>query len=167
MNKLNKYDLPYTLFFCRAGDRMLMLHRKQKPNQYHWNGLGGKIEANETPEQGLKRELFEESGLNLDDAKSVIFSGIVTWTTSEQKVKGTHTYIIDFPESFIDHESRETREGVLEWKPVTWVCDKENPSVVDNIPHFLPKMLSENTPMHFHLIYQSGVLKDIIGQVMR
>jgi ADP-ribose pyrophosphatase YjhB (NUDIX family) len=31
-----------------------------------WNGYGGKIEANETPEEAAARELFEESGVTIE-----------------------------------------------------------------------------------------------------
>jgi 8-oxo-dGTP diphosphatase len=42
-----------------------MLHRIKKPNDVHegkWNGLGGKFEARESPEECMLRELEEESG---------------------------------------------------------------------------------------------------------
>ena len=37
-----------------------MLHRVKKENDYHegkWNGLGGKFEAGESPEECAKREI--------------------------------------------------------------------------------------------------------------
>ena len=53
----------------------LMLHRDSKtvPGQvpdYHsgkWNGLGGKLEADESPQEAAKREFFEESGIELPE----------------------------------------------------------------------------------------------------
>ncbi len=41
-------------------------HRNKKVNDIHqgkWNGLGGKFEAGETPEECVCREVLEESGL--------------------------------------------------------------------------------------------------------
>ena len=37
-----------------------MVHRNKKPNDIHegkWNGLGGKFEAGETPEECVRREV--------------------------------------------------------------------------------------------------------------
>ena len=36
-------------------------------HQGKWNGLGGKLEPGETPEQCVIREVAEESGLPTDD----------------------------------------------------------------------------------------------------
>ena len=45
-----------------------MLHRIKKANDIHqgkWNGLGGKLEAGESPEQCVVREVREECGLEI------------------------------------------------------------------------------------------------------
>ena len=42
-----------------------MVHRIKKANDIHegkWNGLGGKFEAGETPEECVIREVLEEIG---------------------------------------------------------------------------------------------------------
>ena len=47
-------------------------HRNKKANDIHegkWNGLGGKFEAGETPEECLIREVYEESGLSIDNPR--------------------------------------------------------------------------------------------------
>ena len=53
-------------------NQTLMLHRVKKENDMHegkWNGLGGKLEAGETPEECVIREVKEESGLNIFNPK--------------------------------------------------------------------------------------------------
>ncbi|MEY3197958.1 MAG: hypothetical protein RL023_812 [Candidatus Parcubacteria bacterium] len=53
-----------TLIYVLHQDKVLMLHRTKKANDVHegkWNGLGGKFEAGETPEECMLRELEEES----------------------------------------------------------------------------------------------------------
>ena len=47
----------------------LMIYRNKKQNDYHegkWNGLGGKFEPGESPEECAIREIEEESGLGLN-----------------------------------------------------------------------------------------------------
>ena len=62
--------IPAVLLYAQQGSRTLMIHRnaRDKSEDYHsgkWNGLGGKCEPGESPLETAQRELFEESGLNL------------------------------------------------------------------------------------------------------
>ena len=57
MNKIT------TLVFVRRGDEILLGMKKRGFGEGRWNGFGGKIESGETPLEGAKRELGEESGL--------------------------------------------------------------------------------------------------------
>lgn len=55
-----------TLCYVRRPGQTLMLHRVKKQNDMHagkWNGLGGKFEPGESPEECAVREVREESGL--------------------------------------------------------------------------------------------------------
>ena len=57
-----------TLCYLSKGNQTLMLNRNKKNNDIHkgkWNGLGGKFESGETPEQCVIREVKEESGLDI------------------------------------------------------------------------------------------------------
>ena len=57
-----------TLCYIERGDEYLMLHRVKKKNDINkdkWIGLGGKFEEDESPEECLLREVYEESGLTL------------------------------------------------------------------------------------------------------
>ncbi len=42
-----------------------------------WNGLGGKFEAGETPENCVIREVLEESGLSIQNPK---YCGLLVFT---------------------------------------------------------------------------------------
>ena len=53
-----------TLCYVKRDACTLMVYRNKKPNDIHegkWNGLGGKFEAGETPEECVQREVLEES----------------------------------------------------------------------------------------------------------
>jgi 8-oxo-dGTP diphosphatase len=89
-----------------------MLFRNKKANDYHmgkWNGLGGKLESGETPEECAIREVKEESGLIADH---LIFKGFITFPMFDG-IKDWHVFIF-----VIDKWSGElidSPEGKLEW----------------------------------------------------
>ena len=60
--------IPATLVYLRHQGRMLMIHRNGKPGDHHsgkWNGLGGKLEVEESASEAASREVAEESGIQL------------------------------------------------------------------------------------------------------
>jgi len=66
--------LIYPFVSGSEGERTLMLHRNGREGDYHegkWNGLGGKLEQDESPLQAARRELLEESGLDLEAAQFI------------------------------------------------------------------------------------------------
>ncbi len=68
-----------TLCYINDGQKTLMLHRIKKENDMHegkWNGLGGKLENGESPEECVIREVYEESGLTI---KNPTLRGIMTF----------------------------------------------------------------------------------------
>ena len=147
-----------------------MLRRERPPHRGLWNGLGGKIEPGEPPLRAVRREVLEESGLDLDGARRLRYAGVVTWeevgscTTvgtgggsgSTYKSGGMYTFIAELTGETPLTEDRDSEEGLLGWRPLAWVCDPENPAVVGNIPRFLPPMLSDEEPAHYHCEYRAG-----------
>ena len=62
-------QIAQALLFDRHG-RLLIYLRDDKPNipfPNHWDLIGGHVEADETPEQALVREVKEEIGVDLGD----------------------------------------------------------------------------------------------------
>lgn len=52
--------------------KMLLMHRSKVANEY-FTLVGGRITENETIEQGLAREVMEETGLSITKARLVFF----------------------------------------------------------------------------------------------
>jgi 8-oxo-dGTP diphosphatase len=91
-----------------------MLHRIKKPNDIHegkWNGLGGKFEAGETPEECVRREVQEEAGYIIHDPH---LHGLLMFP----KFKGDDWYVFVFTATeFSGALIAEGPEGNLEWIP--------------------------------------------------
>ena len=100
-----------TLCYLKRNGRTLMVHRNKKPNDIHegkWNGLGGKFEAGETPEQCVLREILEESGLTLQNPK---LCGLIMFP----KFRGNDWYVFVFTAKDFTGELIDSPEGRLEW----------------------------------------------------
>ena len=70
-----------TLCYIEKDDKYLMLHRISKENDVNagkWIGVGGQLEAGESPEDCLCREVREETGLQL---LSWEFKGVITFVS--------------------------------------------------------------------------------------
>ena len=157
--------LPYTICFCLCGDQVLMLYRSKPPNTCRWNGLGGKIEADETPLMNIHREMMEEAEIDLHHAQELRFAGIVTWAILDDPLSvsgGMYAFLARFPSDFPIWPDRATPEGLLSWKGLDWVCDLSNSSVVSNIPHFLPPMLTSPKSQQYCCTYREGILQDFV-----
>src|SRR5437016_5080550 len=68
-----------TLCYLKSNGKTLMMHRNKKPGDVHkgkWNGLGGKLDAGESPDDCVVREIREESGLSIRDPR---LRGVITF----------------------------------------------------------------------------------------
>ena len=100
-----------TLCYLLQGDSVLLLHRVKKENDLNhdkWIGIGGKFEENESPEECLVREAWEETGLTLTGYQ---YRGIVTFVSDRWEGEYMHLYTATEWTGTI----KECDEGVLEW----------------------------------------------------
>lgn len=69
------YDnpVPAAVAIPVRGDRILLARRAAAPYAGTWDLPGGFLERGETPEQGLRRELREELGVRVHDARLLGF----------------------------------------------------------------------------------------------
>ena len=103
-----------TLCYVKRAGHTLMVYRNKKPNDIHegkWNGLGGKFEAGETPEDCVIREIHEESGLSIRNPK---LCGLLMFPN----FKGSDWYVFVFTATEFNGELiDDSPEGKLEWIP--------------------------------------------------
>ena len=100
-----------TLCYIEQDDHYLMLHRIKKKNdmnQDKWLGIGGKLEAGESPEDCLLREVKEETGLIL---KKYAYRGFITFVSKQWGTEYMHL----FTATEYEGEIKDCDEGNLEW----------------------------------------------------
>ncbi|GAB4521919.1 MAG: 8-oxo-dGTP diphosphatase [Anaerolineales bacterium] len=103
-----------TLCYLRQDGHTLMLHRVKKANDMHqgkWNGLGGKLEAGETPEACVIREVAEESGLHIEKPR---LCGLITFPAFDGF---DDWYVFVFTADTFHGSLIESPEGNLRWVP--------------------------------------------------
>jgi 8-oxo-dGTP diphosphatase len=101
-----------TLCYVLNGERVLMVHRVKKAQDMHqgkWNGLGGKLESGETPEECAVREIREESGLEVSE---LTLKGILTFP---RFANNEDWYAFVFVARTVEIQLIESPEGVLKW----------------------------------------------------
>ncbi len=101
-----------TLAYVRYEGQTLMVHRNKKANDMHqgrWNGLGGKFEPGETPEECVIREIREESGLTV---RNPILKGFLTFPGFSND---EDWYAFVFVANDFEGELIESPEGDLQW----------------------------------------------------
>jgi 8-oxo-dGTP diphosphatase len=155
--------LKYTICFIRKENQILMLNRNKKPNMGLWNGVGGKIEFNESAHDGVMRETFEETGIKLEKA---VFTGNVIWKSSNGEA-GMHVFLADFPIGTSIHTPTKVDEGVLDWKEIDWIVNPDNSGVVSNIRLFLPKMLRGELGYQHAFVYENGQIVDYSTSLLK
>ena len=104
-----------TLCYIEYNGRYLMLYRNRKPddpNEGKWLGIGGKIEAGETPDECNRREVLEETGLEIINAQ---FHGVIEFRADEYEDEDMYLYSASDFEPADEEAARVFREtGVYE-----------------------------------------------------
>ena len=144
-----------TLCYIEKDGCYLMLHRVTKKNDINhdkWIGVGGHFEEHESPEDCLRREVKEETGLTIDSFK---FRGIVTFISDDEPAEYMHLFTTDsFSGEIIDCD-----EGKLEWYPIDKIDELE---LWEGDKIFF-KLIRENAPFFsLKLVYKKGKLIEAI-----
>ena len=130
-------------FITYQGCEVLLL--KGAPAKRIWadkyNGVGGHVEHNEDFYSAVRREIVEETGLNV---RNLQFRGAINIETSQPTGIGMFVFTAAA-------ESKETipgAEGMLEWVPFAEVASRD---LVEDLPVLIPKVLAmkEGDPPFF------------------
>ena len=100
-----------TLCYLLRGDYGLLLHRVKKENDINkdkWSGVGGHFEADESPEDCVRREVLEETGLTLTKFR---YCGLVTFVSDIYPTEYMHL----FHATGFTGTPKECDEGELAW----------------------------------------------------
>lgn len=91
------------LFYAKSTKKFLLLQKSQGKHQGTWSLVGGTNEEQETPWQGLQREIKEEIGSVPDIIKTIPLETFV----SNDNVFNFHTYLCIIEQEFIPILSQE------------------------------------------------------------
>lgn len=100
-----------TVCYLERDGKVLMLHRVKKEhdeNKDKWIGVGGKCEPGESPEDCVRREVYEETGYTLTDWR---FRGVVTFVSDQ--FESQHMYL--FTAAGFTGAPHSCDEGDLAW----------------------------------------------------
>lgn len=96
-----------------------------------WNGLGGKIEEDESPVENVIREIKEESGLTIRDPS---LKGIITYPNNLGRGETWYVFIF-VAKKFTGELCNDCDEGTLAWIPKDQLLDLK---LHDSDLYFLP-----------------------------
>jgi 8-oxo-dGTP diphosphatase len=137
-----------TLCYIDDGTRYLMLHRVKKENDAShgkWIGVGGKCEADESPDECMLREVKEETGLEITRWH---YRGIVTFISNTWPNEYMHLFTASEWQGNIDMDCN---EGDLAWIAKDKLMDLK---LWEGDRIFLRLLLDESTPFFsLKLIY--------------
>ena len=138
--------IPAVLIYAERDEQWLMLHRmgsdtSSNLNDYHfgkWNGLGGKLEVNESPLDAAIREFHEEAGLKLSAThfKPLGTLQFPNFKAHKQEDWVVFVFTVDVPPE--KDPKDECAEGKLSWVPKNKVLDL---NLWEGDRHFIPFVL--------------------------
>ncbi|MCI8394574.1 MAG: NUDIX domain-containing protein [Bacilli bacterium] len=125
------------MLFNKNKDKLLLVKRNKKPYKDCWNGIGGKIEENETPLEAAKRECIEETNIALENPKL-----LVTYVYPESNIMNSNTNLNVIYDFVQEVAVKDNYEGHYEWKDINFVMDTYNQEIagLSNLNQFVKEI---------------------------
>ena len=142
-----------TLCFLLRGDDILLAMKKKGFGAGKWNGVGGKFEEGETPEQCARREIEEELGVRATGMDRVAHLRFFFPDTEQYKDWNFDVHVF-----MVNSWEGEPREG--EEVAPQWYSTKDIPfaQMWADDPHWLPRVLAgEKLAAEFHYADDSNI----------
>jgi 8-oxo-dGTP diphosphatase len=152
--------MPYTPILATLGyvlspdgKRVLMIHRNARENDHHigkYNGLGGKLEANEDVATGMRREIREEAGIECLD---LTLRGTISWPGFGKRGEDWFGFLFVVTR-FSGTPLERNAEGALKWVAIE---DVPTLPLWEGDRHFLPLVFdADPRPFHGVMPYREG-----------
>ena len=138
-----------TLCYVERDGCWLMMHRTKKEqdeNAGKWIGLGGHLEADESPEECIRREIAEEAGIRVTDLR---LRGIITFILPDWGNELTFLYTARTDEEKLPV----CPEGELKWVPVDQVLSLP---LWEGDRVFIPLLRTREDCFSLKLVYAPG-----------
>lgn len=152
--------MPYTPILATLGyvlspngKRVLMIHRNAREHDHHigkYNGLGGKLEANEDVMAGMRREIREEAGI---ECLNLALRGTISWPGFGKRGEDWFGFLFVVTR-FSGTPLERSPEGALEWVAIE---DVPTLPLWEGDRHFLPLVFdADPRPFHGVMPYREG-----------
>ena len=135
------------------GHRVLLVHRNRRPDDAHFgkfNGLGGKLHADEDIVAGMKREIREEAAI---ECTTLHLRGTISWPGFGKKGEDWFGFLFRV-DAWTGTPLAENAEGTLTWVPIEKMMELP---LWEGDRHFLP-LVFDRTITQFHGVmpYRNG-----------
>lgn len=135
------------MLFNKEYNKVLLVKRNKKPYKDCWNGIGGKIENNETPIEAAIRECLEETNISMNNPKL-----LVTYVYPEDNIMNSNTKLNVIYDSVEEVFVDDNEEGHYEWKNIESIMDPYDKNIagLSNLNQFVKEILDLENIKRFY-----------------